>query len=178
MAFGAARGPAAVPEDGRPRQEDGKRPRRHEARGDDRRREAQRVQRPLRILPDRHVGARHAGPRGHRQVPRPHADRGPVPRDEVDARDPADLRQDARAHRGAPHGLLHRADDDAAHPAQDEGGPQPGVRQGTGLDIRPARCTARQRSARVAGDGASGRLLPDAECVGRRHRDVLQGVRN
>lgn len=75
MAFGAARGPAAVPEDGRPRQEDGKRPRRHEARGDDRRREAQRVQRPLRILPDRHVGARHAGPRGHRQVPRPHADR-------------------------------------------------------------------------------------------------------
>ena len=63
--------------------------------------------------------ARNGRPRGDREVPRPHADRRPVPGDEGNARDAARVRPDARAHQGAPDGLLHGADDDKDHPAQD-----------------------------------------------------------
>ena len=142
--------PALPPGRGRG-QGDRRHPGREEASGHDRRREAGGVQQADGLLPDRHVRTGHAGPRGHREVPRPHADRGPVPRDEGDAGDAPGVRADARAHPRAPHGLLHRAHHDAPHPAEDKVSARAGHGEGPRLDVRHPRRKARPGARELAG---------------------------
>ena len=150
-----------------------------EAAGDGRRREAGRVQGPHGLLPDRLVRDGDAVVRDNRKVPRAHADRGPVPRDEGDAQDQTRLRQHARTHQGAPARLLHRAHDDAAHPAQGQGrAPRGQGEKRREVELRHPRRPDSQGAQGMEGLRTSRRgTLHDAGRRRRGHWDDPQGVR-
>ena len=101
-----------------------------------------------------------------------------VPRDEGNSRDPSRLRADKRPRPRAPHGVLHRPHDAAAHTAQDEGLARRGARRRPRLDVRHSRRAARQGARGLAGGRTPEGIPADAERHRRRHQDGAEGVRH
>ena len=169
--------PPEVPEETGRQHRDRRGAGRDEAAGDDRRRQAGCVQGPHGLLPDRLVRDGDAVVRDNREIPRAHADRRPVPRDEGHAPDQARLRQHARTHQGAPARLLHRAHDDAAHPEEGQGRATGRRGKRREVELRHPRRPDSKGAQGMEGLRTSRRgTLPDAGRHGRGHQGHPQGV--